>query len=233
MLAGEYFARMLAGTNVLPADRMASCSNAMMALQGNTRFAVPPDEVAPDGSVGSLYGWLPYIESFCLAPLAVLGQPGVLAVWERMIRAMSGGDRHPCDTRLMYRPLSGEPSWGAFYMTAPASWLVYDALLDFSYAPREGVLRLVPQFQGRFAVVHPLFWGQGQRDGERLSLRVRKLFASAAPVINWLETAPGVRALRVNGTRVESAGQAGVYARFKIPAFVLQQGAELTWEPAQ
>jgi hypothetical protein len=95
------------------------------------------------------------------------------------------------------------------------------------------VLRLVPQFQGRFAVVHPLFWGQGQREGERLSLIIRKLFASAPPVINWLETTSGVRALRVNGTRVEPSGQAGVYARFKITPVVLQQGAELTWEPVQ
>lgn len=230
MLAGEYYARLLAGTDVLPPERLASCADALLALQGSARFAVPPDEVSPDGGAGSLYGWLPYIESFCLAPLAVLGRPGVLAIWERTVRAMSGGNRQPCDTRLMYRPLTGGPSWGAFYMTAPASWLVYDALLDFSYAPRAEVLRLIPRFEGRFVVVHPLFWALGWREGARVSLQVRQVFAPASPAVGWLETAPGARALRVNGLPADPAGTGGLYARFRMPQWVLNPGAEINWE---
>jgi len=60
MLAGECFARMLAGLDVLPADRLAACNQAWLALQGSPRFAVPPDEVAPDGALRVEFGWLPY-----------------------------------------------------------------------------------------------------------------------------------------------------------------------------
>ena len=79
-----------------------------------------------------------------MAPLAVIGDMRMLPVWERIVTRMDQGGKSPCDTRLMYRPSTGEPSWGAYYMTAPASWLVYDALIDFTFFPEEGMLRLVP-----------------------------------------------------------------------------------------
>lgn len=92
-------------------------------------------------------------------------------------RAISGG-KHPCDTRLMYRPTDGAQSWGAHYMTAPASWLVYDALLDFCYEPDAGMLRLLPSLSGRVAVVHPWFWGQAETSAEGcLDLIVSRVFA--------------------------------------------------------
>ncbi|MCG3148686.1 MAG: hypothetical protein PCFJNLEI_02131 [Verrucomicrobiae bacterium] len=146
MLAGELYARLLTGEDVLPRERLRACANALLELHGSDRFAVPPDEVAADGSGGSLYGWLPYIEAFCLAPCALLGHPRALPVWQRVVEALQ---HFPCDTRLMYRPQTGAPSWGAYYMTAPASWLVYEALHE--------------QLHGRYAVIHPKFWAIGQK----------------------------------------------------------------------
>lgn len=231
MLAGEYFARMLAGVDILPADRLQACATSWMAMHGHPRFAVPPDEVSPDGSTGALYGWLPYIESFGIAPLAVLRQPGVLNVWQRMIHHMSGaGTRTPCDTRLMYRPVTGEPSWGTYYMTAPASWLVYDALLDFFYAPAEQTLRLLPQLTGSFPVMHPLFWGVGTRNGNRISLRIRRVFAGSPPWVRFLETDVSAGSVIIDGVRSSQRVGAGVYARHEIAPFALAPGASLSWE---
>lgn len=178
MLAGEFYANTLVGQHVVPDAQLRSCVAAMMELQGGDQFAVPPDEVAPDGGVGSLYGWLPYIEAFCLAPCALAKHPRTLAVWERTVRSLQ---QWPCDTRLMYRPQTGAPSWGAYYMTAPASWLVYEALIGFHFDAVTGKLRLDPQFEGRFPVVHPLFWGIGEKKAGRVTLRIVRRFGPAAP----------------------------------------------------
>ena len=200
-------------------------------MHGNSRFAVPPDEVSPDGSTGALYGWLPYIESFGVAPLAVLRQPGVLQVWERMIHHMSGGGtKTPCDTRLMDRPMTGDQSWGTYYMTAPASWLVYDALLDFFYAPGEQTLRLRPQFTGSFPIVHPLFWGLGTQTENRLTLTIQRVFAKTPPTIRFLETGTEVSAVKIKGACSTKKEPAGVYVRHEIVPFVLEPGANLAWE---
>ncbi|MCL1857342.1 MAG: GH116 family glycosyl-hydrolase [Kiritimatiellaeota bacterium] len=158
MLAGEYYSRLLTGKDVLPRERLEACCKAMMRLQGSQKFAVPPDEATPDGGAGSMYGWLPYIECFCITALFTMKTQGTFDVWKRMIDVM-GDLAHPCDTRLMYRPLTGELSWGAYYMTAPAAWLAYDAWTGFRYDARTGELHLDPQCDGTFAVVHPLFWG--------------------------------------------------------------------------
>ena len=231
MLAGEYFARMLAGVDILPLERLQACATSWMAMHGNPRFAVPPDEVSPDGATGALYGWLPYIESFGVAPLAILRQPDVLQVWERMIHHMSGaGTKTPCDTRLMYRPVTGDPSWGTYYMTAPASWLVYEALLDFFYTPGEQTLRLLPQFTGSFPVVHPLFWAVGTQTGNRLTLTIQRVFAETPSTIRFLETEAKVRAVKINGIRSTKKAPAGVYVRHEIAPFVLKPGASLAWE---
>lgn len=229
MLAGEYYARMLAGQDVLPADRLKSCNDAWMALQGSTTFAVPPDEVAPDGTRKADYGWLPYVECFGVAALAVQGDRRVLPVWQRMVEAMQRGGKHPCDTRLMYQPVSGDISWGSYYMTAPASWLVYDALLDFFYAPAEGALRLSPTLQGSFAVVHPLFWGIGRCNGQTISLKVEKTFSARPLKVDCIETT--AVSVKVAGKPLVRKGQLGLYGRFILPAAVeLKPGVTLEWE---
>lgn len=115
-------------------------------------------------------------------------------------------------------------------MTAPASWLVYDALLDFWCEPRTGVLRLNPQFTGRFVVIHPLFWGIGQRNGKCVSLVVQRVFGSPPPVVSRIEVEVGAETLRVNGVAAEPDGCAGAYVRFRIPAIVLLPGVEIVWK---
>ena len=127
----------------------------------NERFAIPPDEAAPDGKAGSEFGWLPYVEAVRVDGAGrSTAYMRMLAPFERIVRAMERDGAGVGDTRLMYRPLTGEPSWGAYYMTAPASWLVYDALMDFTFTPEDGTLRPDSRkLNGKLPVVHPLFWG--------------------------------------------------------------------------
>jgi hypothetical protein len=186
-LAGQFFARMLAGRDVLPPDRLLPCVEAVMSLNGSDRFAAPPDEATPAGEAAVMFGWLPYVEAFCLPAAASVGHPRLMAVWRRIIESMDQRGQRPCDTRLMYRPSTGEPSWGAYYMTAPASWLVYDALLDFAYWPEEAVLRLNPALGGELPVVHPLWWGLAKVEKDRISLRFERVFTDRPLQVRQIE----------------------------------------------
>jgi uncharacterized protein (DUF608 family) len=228
MLAGQWYARALAGQDVLPADRLASCARSLLKLNASRRFAIPPDEVAPDGQLASQFGWLPYVEAFCVAPLASLRHKAALPLWRRMLRHMTAGDKTPCDTRLMYLP-TGEPAWGAYYMTAPASWIVYQALLDFVFHPAQGVLRLAPQLSGSFPVIHPTFWAVGRRQGRRVSLDIRKVF-EAKLTVRWLEVPGEVRAVTLDGRPLTQAQPHGLYKRFAIVPVRLRPDARLSWD---
>ena len=231
MLAGEYYARLLAGRDILPADRLEACATAWFELNGHDQFQIPPDEVGPDGGAGSEYGWLPYVESFGLAPLAVLRHPRVLPVWQRMVWHMAENGRRPCDTRLMYQPVTGEISWGSYYMTAPACWLVYDALLDFAFDAGPGVFRLAPQFDGRFALVHPRFWATGTQttgqDGGTLTVEIVRVFGDGPLQIRALETIHP--ATPTGPLAAGPATREGAYARQPLQPINLTVGTTLTW----
>ncbi|MFA6109919.1 MAG: GH116 family glycosyl hydrolase [Candidatus Latescibacterota bacterium] len=230
MLAGEFFCRTLSGGSVLPAERLAACVEALAALNGSDRFAVPPDEVGPALDDPTEYGWLPYVEAFALTALALNRHPRVMAIWERMVRAMDGDGASPCDTRLMYQPGTGDPSWGAYYMTAPASWLVYEALLDFVYLPAEQVLRLHPQVESWVAVVHPLFWGlASQREG-RISLRAVRTFGNPLPAVAQLEVPAATHRVRMDGRTLSRTETRPAYYRVALLTPVrLAPGVELDW----
>jgi len=232
MLAGQFYARALAGQDVLPPERLAACADALTALNGSERFAIPPDEVGPDGESGCEFGWLPYVESFCLAALGVLGDARMPGIWRRVIAAMDAGGQRCCDTRLMYQPVSGEPSWGSYYMTAPASWLVYESMLDFAYSPDDGVLRLCPTLAGRFALVHPLFWALATRDGARLSLTIERVFSQQPLTIRAIEVPRAAGGVTVAGEALKPTGGDGVYRRFVVGPITLDAGVTVAWETA-
>jgi len=233
MLAGEVFSRMLAGCDVLPTDRLASCRQTLLSLNLSDRFVIPPDEVHPKGERTVEYGWLPYVESFGLASLAAGGETGFMGCWERIIRAMDGAGKHPCDTRLMYQPDSGLPSWGAYYMTAPASWLVYDSLLDFFYAPGSKTLRLCPNIDGTFALIHPCFWGLGKTEksgeGERISLNVRRTFGDGPLQVTRLEVPKGSGDILLGKDTYKRAAHTECYDLVEINPIEIKRGASINW----
>ncbi len=232
MLAGEPYARMLAGADVLPGDRLDACTDALVRLNGSDRFRIPPDEVAPDGACEVEYGWLPYVECFGLAALAVRREERFFEVWQRVLAAMDGGGKHPCDTRLMYQPISGLPSWGSYYMTAPASWIVYDAMIDFFYDAGVRRLHLVPPKSGRYPVVHPLFWGIASLDAAdgSVALSVRRIFGDGTASVDSLAVPHGDGSVLVNGTACERTPWTAVHDLVQLnEPFLLEADATLTW----
>ena len=189
-LAGQTFTRLLAACDVLPPARLRPATASFLALFGDARHAVPPDEVTTSGAAAVEFGWLPYVEAFGVAAAATLGDPRVLPLWERVVAAYEQGGQRLCDTRLMYQPGTGEPSWGSYYMTAPASWLVYDALLDFWYEPASGTLRLNPQLTGLLPVVHPLWWGLAEVNATEVRLRIERIWTARPLMVQSLHLAP-------------------------------------------
>jgi len=231
-LAGEVFARLLAGCDVLDPARMRSCLDALFTMNGGTQFVIPPDEVAPDGTAAVEFGWVPYVEGFMLTAAATLNDPRLPALWERIVATMDAGNARPCDTRLMYRPESGEPSWGAYYMTAPASWLVYDAQHDFFYQPDDGTLRLRTDAPGRLPLVHPLFWATADITADGLvTLTIRRVFTERKIGIAILEAPADTPPITVAGHPLPAEPGTGCYRRYRLPEQIsLQEGATVIWQ---
>lgn len=230
-LAGEVFTRLLVGGDVLPETQVRACLDVLFELNGSSRFAIPPDEVAYDGGVGADFGWLPYVEGFLLTAAGAVDDARCWPLWERMARAMDDNGRRPCDTRLMYRPVSGEPSWGAFYMTAPASWLVYQAVLDFWYESGTGSLRLRTSRPGRYPLVHPLWWGVADIDRRgTVTLTVRRVWSAQPPRLAALDVEKG-RTVKMAGDALPVRALGGRLARANLDTpFVLETGTTVTWQ---
>jgi len=206
-IAGEYFSKMLSGENVLDEDMLLSISNALLKYNSSSNFIVPPDEVDPKTlEAAASFSWLPYIEAFMLSNLACLKRQEIIPVWEKMMTVVDRDGVGSNDTRLMYRPHKGEPSWGAAYMTAPAGWLVYEALLGFSYFKSSGELNLSPVKMNKkdiFAIIHPLFWALATENNDgSFTVNIKKIFAENILVktINGISIEPIELSVGVNFT---------------------------------
>jgi hypothetical protein len=115
-------------------------------------------------------------------------------------------------------------------MTAPASWLVYQAWLDFFYAPGEGTLRLLPVADGRYPVVHPLFWGVVDREAPRTQLHIRRVLDDEPLDVRVLEVPPGMSARLVDAGRGPEAERSyHCYTQCVISPQKLRTGDSLTW----
>jgi hypothetical protein len=147
-----------------------------------------------------------------------------------MARAMDD-DAHPCDTRLMYRPLTGEPSWGAWYMTAPASWLVYDAILDFFHDEARHSFRLGTPVPGKYPLVHPLFWATADvaADGN-VTVTVKKHFSQNPATVCSIELPDDCLSVEIGGRRAAQGERRGRYIVWPLaePAR-LEAGAQIAW----
>jgi uncharacterized protein (DUF608 family) len=230
-LAGQVFARLYSGENVLEAARIDACLDSLFALNGNNRFPSPPDEVDANGDAASSIGVLPYIESYLLASAASVADPRVWSLWQRLCTLYEGNGSRPCDTRCMYLP-QGTPSWGVYYMTAPASWLVYQALLDFVYTPADGLLRLRATMPGRYPLIHPCFWATAEigEDGE-VTLEVKKTFGDHTYELRELEVPVQIHQVSFERTSLTPATAAGQYRIYSLPAAQpIREGMTWHWQ---
>ena len=90
----------------------------------------------------------------------------------------------PWDQSLYYDPITARLDWGLFYMSAPASWLAYQALTDTHYDASTQTLTLNPTAlarvnPGKFPIITPMFWAMGQvsPDGRNIELTIEELYA--------------------------------------------------------
>lgn len=229
-LAGQVFTRLFCGKDVLDPARLASCLTQIVALNGSSQFVMPPDEADTDGGEGSDFCWAPYVEGFMITAAATQDDDRFLPIWERMVRNMDNNSATPCDTRLMYLPKSGAASWGAYYMTAPASWLVYDAMLDFVFEAGTGVLRLNTTRPGRYPLIHPNCWLTADVSTEgKVTLKVSRVFGKP-PVLRVLEAFAGTSVLS-NGKELPVTGEQGRYSWHSLEkAIELTEGMQVQWQ---
>lgn len=230
-LAGQCYMRALTGQDVIPADKLLSCIDALMKYNGSENFALPADEVNPDGSSAVAFSWLPYVEGFMLSAVASRADTRLLPLWLRMIETVENNGKTPCDTRLMYRPEKGEPSWGSYYMTAPASWLVYEAMLDFRYLPETGLLRLRATIPGRYPLIHPLFWATVDIGNDHsVSLKIVRTFAEKSLQLAMLESDSG-KSITMDGQLLHAQAGEGCYREHKLPEErLLFKGLTINWQ---
>lgn len=166
-LAGEFFAR-FCGLGPLYGDhyvRQALLS--MLRLNYPPELRFPTNEATPDGKMScrKLWGWLPHARVFLGATPFFFGLAAegwrVLERLENVLVAVNNDNRW--DQRLFFEPDTGRQHWGRFYMTAPATWYVYQALLGYQWDQSRGLFSLEPHlppglrpYQG--PVFLPAFW---------------------------------------------------------------------------
>ena len=147
-VAGELFARLCGFGPLYDSQLLLSAMQSVLKLNYHDGFVFPTNEATPEGEMPSrhMWGWLPHVRA-CLGGVPMLlGMPEKgLECLERMDRAIgevNGENRW--DLRLFYEPDTGRQHWGRFYMSAPATWLVYQALLGYAWDVPRGVLTIAP-----------------------------------------------------------------------------------------
>jgi hypothetical protein len=116
-------------------------------------------------------------------------------------------------------------------MTAPASWLVYEALLDFFYSPAEGVFRLGTAVPGRYPLVHPLFWGTAQVSADgRVTLAVLRVFGGESLKVTMLELPSSTVSVEAQGRTVTAVEGQNRYNQYElVQPWLLEAGINLSW----
>jgi len=183
-VAGEFFGR-LCGLGPLYGDHYVRESiNSMLALNYHPRFIFPVNEATPEGKMPgrAMWGWLPHVRVFLGGLPLYFGfsEEGmdILAKIDRVITEYNDDNRW--DIRLFYEPDTGRQHWGRFYMTAPATWCVYQALLGYKIDKPAGLFEIIPNLPETLLPFNgPLFlpdiWMWLEVDKEKRSIRMKTL----------------------------------------------------------
>lgn len=189
-LAGEFFAR-LCGLGPLYGDQyVRQALSAMIRLNYHPQLKFPTNEATPQGkmSVRLMWGWLPHARVYLAGTPFYFGMAEegwrVLERLETVITDINADNRW--DQRLFFEPDTGKEHWGRFYMTAPATWYVYQALLGYRWDQSEGLLCLCPNlpdnllpFEGPVFLPDIWLWLSINRDRSRMDVKVVKSFGES------------------------------------------------------
>ncbi len=198
-LAGEFWARILGFDGIFEERVRRTALENTLALHWNGNFKLPPKIVTPDGKLFPRDGehrnapvsWPMHSRALMSGNAFLFGMErqgwDLLKAMRDNIVAANGPD--PWDQSLYYDPLTGRYDWGVFYMTAPASWLAYQALIDTHYDAVTQTLTLRPTAAGRlgierFPIVTPKFWAIGEvsADGRPTGICVERVIAGNVAV---------------------------------------------------
>lgn len=245
-MAGEFWARILGFEGIFDEPVRRTALENTLVLHWNSNFRLPPKIVTPEGRLFPRDGehrnapvsWPMHSRALLCGSAFLFGMErqgwDLLKAMRDNIIAANGPD--PWDQSLYYDPVSARIDWGVFYMTAPASWLAYQAMLDTHYDAVTGTLTFRPAavarlLPGRFPIITPAFWALGEAtgDGRRLSLTAEKLLRNGVPVHAVRIAAQAkLTAVRVDGG-VVGATQKGDVVSLIAPAS-LRQGTRIVIE---
>ncbi len=191
-MAGEFWARILDFEGIYDASVRQKALAETLRLHWHAGFKLPPKIVLPDGRLfprddahrNAPVSWPMHSRALLSGSAMLFGMEregwDLLEAMHENIMAANGPD--PWDQSLYYNPITGRHDWGVFYMSAPASWLAYQALIDTSYDVPSKTLTLRPTAcakvsPGRFPVLCPAFWGMGEvsPDGDHVSLLIERV----------------------------------------------------------
>lgn len=215
-MAGEFWCRLLDLDGIFePQVRNAALANTFR-LHWNDNFKLPPKIVTPDGKLfprddehrNAPVSWPMHSRALMCGSGFYFGmeQQGwdLLRDMRDNIIAANGPD--PWDQSLYWDPITARIDWGVFYMTAPASWLAYQALTDTYYDAVERRLTFRPEAMakvqpGKFPIITTKLWATGEvsQDSRDLVIAVDRLI-SGVVAIRSIRIADDVN---VGGVRVD------------------------------
>jgi uncharacterized protein (DUF608 family) len=183
-VAGEFFAR-LCNLGPLYGDHyVRKALLNMLRLNYHQDLVFPTNEATPEGNmpVRTMWGWLPH------ARVYLAGTPILFGMAEQGLNVLERLDRVPgelnnenrWDSRLFYEPDTGREHWGRFYMTAPATWYAYQALVGYFWDQPKGILGLMPHLPKNLLpfggpIFLPGFWAWLEVDDGHQQMRLHIL----------------------------------------------------------
>lgn len=219
-VAGEFFAKILGFESLYGDKYVRSAAKAMLRLNYPAQLIMPTNEATLEGRMPTrfMWGWLPHCR-LCLGGVPMyfgMAEQG-LAALKRMDDAIANVNHdNRWDQRLFYEPDTGRQHWGRFYMSAPATWYLYQALLGYRWNAPDGVLEISPNvpdtllpFEG--PLFTPAFWGWLRVDAGRRGMRLKiiKTFKSGILLKRLRISRSGALVVSVDGARVKTTPLAG------------------------
>lgn len=218
-VAGEFFAKFLGFESLYGDTYVKSALKAMLRLNYPERFPMPTNEATVEGRMPTrfMWGWLPHCRT-CLSgvPLYFGMAEEALDALKRMDDAITTVNHdNRWDQRLFYEPDTGRQHWGRFYMSAPATWYLYQALLGYRWVAPDGALEILPNlpdtllpFEG--PLFTPAFWAWlkvGPR-GREMSLKIIRTFRAGVPLQRVRIARRGTLTIKANGRKVKTSALA-------------------------
>jgi hypothetical protein len=192
-LAGEFYSLLLGLGSCYGEEYTLSAQRSVLGLNYHPRLVFPTNEATPEGRMArrDMHGWLPHARVLLGGLPFLLDMPeeglGALERMDRVVAEVNHDNRW--DQRLFYEPETGAEHWGTQYMTAPATWYAYQALLGAIWDRPEATLTLTPHLpESLLPFSGPLFLPDVwlgltvAADQRKLTLRRIKSFGDSLPV---------------------------------------------------